>query len=83
VVEAVNPKRPLPPVEVTTGDESVPSSTDIFKEIMLDPAGSFFRKYAARLLGLSLSPMAAAETSEGRRRDVRACIFIKSFGLED
>jgi hypothetical protein len=60
LVDAVNAMRPLPPVEVRTGDESVPSSTDIFKEIMLEPAGSFFRIYAALLSGLSLLPIAVA-----------------------
>jgi hypothetical protein len=73
----------LPPVEVTTGDDSVPPSTDIFNEIILDPAGSFFKKYAARLFGLSLNPMTAAETSDGTRRYVRACIMISSLQLED
>lgn len=68
VFEAPNPTRPWPPVEVSTGDESVPSSTDIFKDIMLDPAGSFLRKYAARLGESSLRPMAAAETRDGTKR---------------
>ena len=82
MLEAVNPKSPLPPVEVRTGDDSVPSSTEIFKEIICDPAGSLFKKYAALLSGLSLSPMAAAETSDGTRRYVRACILIESLQLE-
>lgn len=78
MLEADNPMRPLPPVDVKTGDESVPSSTDIFRETMLEPAGSFFRKYAALLLGLSLWPIAAAETSEGTRRYVRACMLTEA-----
>jgi hypothetical protein len=83
VVEAANPKRPLPPVEVKTGDDKVPSSSDIFNETMLDPAGSFLRKYAALVLGLSLNPMAAAETSDGTRRYVRACILTEAQDLKD
>jgi hypothetical protein len=44
VLEADNPMRPLPPVDVKAGADSVPSSTDIFKETIVEPAGSFFRK---------------------------------------
>jgi hypothetical protein len=75
VLEADSPMRPFPPVEVSTGFESVPSSGDIINDIMLEPAGSFLRKYAALLFGLSLSPMAAAETRDGTSRYVRACIL--------
>ena len=68
VVEAVNPIRPFPPVGISTGFDSMPFSADIFREMMLDPAGSLFNKYAALLSGLSLCLMAAADTRDGRRK---------------
>ena len=83
VVDAVSPMRPLPPVGVRTGLESVPSSTDIFKDTMLEPAGSFLRKYAALLSGLSLGAIAAAETSEGMRRYARACMLTTALDSRD
>jgi hypothetical protein len=42
-IPAVKANRPLPPVEVRTGEERVPSSA-IFREMMLAPAGLLSRK---------------------------------------
>jgi hypothetical protein len=72
LVPAVKANSPLPPVEVRSGYERVPSSA-ICREIMLDPAGLLSRKYAAREKALEL--IAAAETRTGARRRVRACIL--------
>jgi len=69
----------MPPVEVRTGLERVPSSA-ICREMILAPAGLLSRKYAAR--EESLEQIAAAETRTGARRRLRACILIEIFLVE-
>jgi len=68
------PSKPLPPVEVSTGDEIVPSATETASESILFPDGSFDSVYIALVL-VSLCPRhACAEAREIKILVRRRCI---------
>jgi len=79
---AVLPSRPLPPVGVKTGLESVPSSTKIDNARRLSPLGLLLRRYAARL---RVSPRAGSDTAEARPRLAIRRVLLRRYisGVRD